>query len=102
MGGCECKVRLCDMESGSSTHILRSHSKPVLSLAWSPYSDHLLASGDEGGVVLLWDVRKASGPMRSLDQHNGRGASNIPGTVVDVGVVLVPVLSSISGNSNDM
>ena len=27
--------------------------------------------------VLLWDVRKATGPLLSLDQHNGSGSSNL-------------------------
>ncbi len=26
--------------------------------------------------MLFWDVRKARGPLRSLDQHNGGGASS--------------------------
>ena len=45
VGGKECKITLCDMQTGSATHILRSHRRPVLALAWSPHSDHLLASG---------------------------------------------------------
>ena len=27
--------------------------------------------------ILLWDVRKATGPLLSLDQHNGSGSSNL-------------------------
>lgn len=26
--------------------------------------------------MYLWDIRKAAGPLNSLDQHNGGGASN--------------------------
>ncbi len=76
VGGKECKITLCDVHSGSSTHILSSHSLPVMSLAWSPLNDFLLASGSQDNQVLLWDIRKATGPLRSLDQHNGRGDSN--------------------------
>ena len=38
-------VTLCDLLSGASSHILKGHSKPVMSLDWSPNSDHLLVSG---------------------------------------------------------
>ena len=26
--------------------------------------------------VVLWDIRRANGPLLSLDQHNGGGASS--------------------------
>ena len=45
VGGAECKITLCDLQSGSSTHVLRCHRRPVMALAWSPRDDHLLASG---------------------------------------------------------
>ncbi len=77
VGGAECAVTLCDMESGSTTHKLRFHSKPVLALAWSPLSDHMLASAGQDGAIALWDVRRASGPLRQLDQHNSSGSSNM-------------------------
>lgn len=76
MGGAECKVTLCDMVSGSTSHILRSHTKPVLALAWSPLSEHLLATAGKDCTIVLWDVRKAGGPLMALDQHNGSGSSN--------------------------
>ena len=28
--------------------------------------------------VILWDIRKANGPLMTLDQHNGARASNDP------------------------
>ena len=84
VGGAECKVTLCDLESGSTTHILRFHSRPVLALAWSPISDHLLATAGMDSAIALWDVRRASGPLRLLDQHNGSGSSNTAtGKLVD-------------------
>ena len=76
VGGKECEITLCDIHSGSSTHILRSHSLPVMSLAWSPLNDFTLASGSQDNRVLLWDIRKAAGPLMSLDMHNGSGSSN--------------------------
>ena len=38
-------VTLCDLKSGSSSHILKHHRKPVLAVDWSPLSDYILASG---------------------------------------------------------
>jgi DNA excision repair protein ERCC-8 len=64
------------MESGSTTHILRFHSKPVLALSWSPLSEHLLASAGQDNTIALWDVRRASGPLKQLDQHNGGSTAN--------------------------
>ena len=45
VGGGECKVTLCDLVSGASTHVLESHLRPVMSLAWSTGREHVLASG---------------------------------------------------------
>lgn len=80
MGGVESEITLCDIHSGSSTHILRSHTLPVMSLTWSPLNDFTLASGSQDNRVLLWDIRKATGPLMSLDQHNGGGGANTTGT----------------------
>lgn len=69
------RVYLCDLKSGSAIHILKGHSRAVISVAWSPRNDYLLASGSRDNKVLLWDVRKAVGSILSLDQHNGKGGS---------------------------
>lgn len=37
--------------------ILRGHTKPVTSLAWSSQSDTFLASAAEDGTVLLWPIQ---------------------------------------------
>lgn len=71
------RVYLADMQSGSATHILKGHRKDVLSLAWSTRNPHLLASGSRDNKVLLWDIRKASGALLALDQHNGKQSSEI-------------------------
>ena len=104
VGGGECKVTLCDLVSGASTHVLESHLRPVMSLAWSTGCEHVLASGrcvcvhererererergreklrncsshSQDNRVVVWDIRKANGPLMTLDQHNGgSGASN--------------------------
>lgn len=75
-GGRECKITLCDMNSGSQTHILRGHRKPVMAVRWSPSRDHLLTSGSQDNKILFWDIRKATGPIYDLDQHNGGGVAH--------------------------
>ena len=69
-------VHLCDLNSGSATHVLRGHSDAVLSVSWSPSNEYLLASGSRDNKVLLWDVRKAVGSIMTLDQHNDKGGAH--------------------------
>ncbi|NWI90935.1 ERCC8 protein, partial [Pitta sordida] len=65
------KVQLCDLKSGSSSHILQGHRQAVLAVSWSPCHEYVLATGSADGKVKLWDVRRASGCLNTLDQHNG-------------------------------
>ncbi|XP_072262019.1 DNA excision repair protein ERCC-8 [Pyxicephalus adspersus] len=65
------KVQLCDLKSGSSSHILQGHRGEVLSVCWSPRYDFILATASTDSRVKLWDIRKASGCLITLDQHNG-------------------------------
>lgn len=65
------KVQLCDLKSGSSSHILQGHRGEVLSVCWSPRYDFILATACVDSRVKLWDVRKATGCLVTLDQHNG-------------------------------
>ncbi|NP_001088973.1 excision repair cross-complementation group 8 S homeolog isoform X1 [Xenopus laevis] len=65
------KVQLCDLKSGSSSHILQGHRGEVLAVCWSPRYDYILATASTDSKVKLWDVRKASGCLITLDQHNG-------------------------------
>ncbi|KAG4436406.1 hypothetical protein IFR05_008099 [Cadophora sp. M221] len=66
-------VRLVDLRSGSSTHSLAGHHGALLSLAWSPILDHILASGGIDGTVRLWDIRKSSGALGVLDMEDSTG-----------------------------
>ncbi|XP_063776623.1 DNA excision repair protein ERCC-8 [Pseudophryne corroboree] len=65
------KVQLCDLKSGSCSHILQGHRAEVLSVCWSPRYDYILATASADSKVKLWDVRKATGCLMTLDQHNG-------------------------------
>ncbi|MBN3312389.1 ERCC8 protein, partial [Atractosteus spatula] len=65
------KVQLCDLKSGSRIHILQGHRGEVLSVKWSPRYEHILATASTDSQVRVWDVRKASGSLFTLDQHNG-------------------------------
>ncbi|XP_062509442.1 DNA excision repair protein ERCC-8-like [Corticium candelabrum] len=78
VGGDTEHITLCDMRSGSQSHILQGHREGVLSVCWSPRSDYLLASGSLDQCILLWDVRKVRSCVASLDQHNGKQASDTP------------------------
>ncbi|XP_075382516.1 DNA excision repair protein ERCC-8 isoform X2 [Mycteria americana] len=65
------KVQLCDLKSGSCSHILQGHRQEVLAVSWSPRHEYVLATASADSRVKLWDVRRASGCLTTLDQHNG-------------------------------
>ncbi|XP_068521944.1 DNA excision repair protein ERCC-8 isoform X2 [Anas acuta] len=65
------KVQLCDLKSGSCSHILQGHRQEVLAVSWSPRHEYILATASADSKVKLWDVRRASGCLTTLDQHNG-------------------------------
>ncbi|NXX96418.1 ERCC8 protein, partial [Centropus bengalensis] len=65
------KVQLCDLKSGSCSHILQGHRQEILAVCWSPRHEYILATGSADSRVKLWDVRRATGCLTTLDQHNG-------------------------------
>uniref|UniRef100_H3DJP7 DNA excision repair protein ERCC-8 n=2 Tax=Tetraodon nigroviridis TaxID=99883 RepID=H3DJP7_TETNG len=65
------KIQLCDLRSGSKIHILQGHRAEVLSVRWSPRYEHILATASADSKVKMWDVRRASSSLLTLDQHNG-------------------------------
>ncbi|ETE63550.1 DNA excision repair protein ERCC-8, partial [Ophiophagus hannah] len=65
------KVQLCDFKSGSCSHILQGHTQEILAVSWSPRYEFILATGSADSRVKLWDVRRASACLLTLDQHNG-------------------------------
>ncbi|XP_027647042.1 DNA excision repair protein ERCC-8 isoform X5 [Falco biarmicus] len=65
------QVQLCDLKSGSCSHTLQGHRQEVLAVSWSTRHEYVLATASADSKVNLWDVRKASGCLSTLDQHNG-------------------------------
>ncbi|XP_013911066.1 PREDICTED: DNA excision repair protein ERCC-8 isoform X4 [Thamnophis sirtalis] len=65
------KIQLCDFKSGSCSHILQGHTQEILAVSWSPRYEFILATGSADSRVKLWDVRRASACLLTLDQHNG-------------------------------
>ncbi|CAK7198517.1 hypothetical protein SEUCBS139899_001178 [Sporothrix eucalyptigena] len=73
-------VRLVDLRSGAAVQSLVAAgqiSGAVLSVAWSPRHEHILASGAVDGTVRIWDVRRASGLLSLLDQEDSLGLSEV-------------------------
>ncbi|KAH7559917.1 WD40-repeat-containing domain protein [Bipolaris maydis] len=66
-------VRLVDLRSGATTHTLAGHSGAVLSTAWSPVREHIVASGATDGTVRFWDVRRSVGQLAMLDLEDSVG-----------------------------
>lgn len=69
-------VRLIDLHSGASTHSLAGQTGAILSTAWSPTREHILASGATDGSVRFWDIRRGIGELAMLDLEDSVG---IPG-----------------------
>ncbi|KAL0086049.1 WD40-repeat-containing domain protein [Phycomyces blakesleeanus] len=63
-------IRLCDIKSGASAHTLIGHTGSVYCCVWSNYQDHVLYTGGEDGTIRVWDIRKASACLGSLDNEN--------------------------------
>ncbi|KAL9016745.1 MAG: hypothetical protein Q9185_005919 [Variospora sp. 1 TL-2023] len=66
-------VRLVDLRSGASTHSLVGHHRAVLSVAWSPHQEYILASGSLDGTARLWDIRRSANSLGLLDLEDSVG-----------------------------
>ncbi|PHZ09158.1 excision repair cross-complementing rodent repair deficiency, complementation group 8, partial [Rhizopus microsporus ATCC 52813] len=66
----EPRIRLCDLANGSFTHSLTGHAGSVMSCVWSTNQEYILYSGGSDGTIRVWDIRKASSCLMSLDQNN--------------------------------
>jgi DNA excision repair protein ERCC-8 len=45
----------------------------VLSVAWHPKREHVLASGGSDGLVRMWDIRRSASSLGVLDMEDSRG-----------------------------
>ena len=66
-------IRLVDLRSGARAHSLAGHQGAVLSVAWSPKDEYLLASGGSDGTARLWDIRRGAGSLGVLDFEDSLG-----------------------------
>tara|TARA_R110002003_G_scaffold97_36_gene8007 strand:- start:1395 stop:2762 length:1368 start_codon:yes stop_codon:yes gene_type:complete len=71
-------VRLVDLRSGANTHSLAGHTGAILSTAWSPVREHILASGATDGSVRFWDIRRSVGELGVLDLEDSIGILRNP------------------------
>lgn len=72
-------VRLVDLQSGASAHSLAGHSGNVLTVAWHPKDDNILASGATDGSVRLWDIRRSASSLGVLDMDDSIGIAGYDG-----------------------
>ncbi|PGH12908.1 hypothetical protein AJ79_04008 [Helicocarpus griseus UAMH5409] len=68
-------VRLLDLRSGNATHALPGHSSAVLSVAWAPHHEYILASASKDNRVILFDVRRGgrNSAVACLDMEDAVG-----------------------------
>lgn len=62
-------IQLCDIKSGSKSHVLVGHDSTALCARWSPTEEFVLASCSDDRTVRLWDIRRP-GCLSVFDQHN--------------------------------
>lgn len=72
-------VRLIDLQSGASAHSLAGHSGSVLTVAWHPKNENILASGATDGTVRLWDIRRSASSLGVLDLDDSIGVAGYDG-----------------------
>lgn len=72
-------VRLVDLQSGASAHSLAGHAGSVLTVAWHPKDENILASGAADGSVRLWDIRRSASSLGVLDMDDSIGIAGYDG-----------------------
>lgn len=59
------RVRLCDLKSGGSSHLLTGHAEAVTTVAWSPTQEHLLATVHWDGIICIFVLWKCTDSIKS-------------------------------------
>lgn len=69
-------IRLLDIRSASSAHILPGHKGKTQVVSWHPQNSHILASGGHDGEAKIWDIRRSNSCLARLDltKTNSRSA----------------------------
>ena len=67
-------VKLCDMTSGASTHVLRGHVASVNTVVWSKRNQYALFSSGKDGKIITYDIRRSTPAIHFFD-HANRGSS---------------------------
>ena len=83
---CACQhpaVRLVDLRSGANAHSLAGHQGAVLSVAWSPKDEYVLASGGTDGTARVWDIRRSAASLGVLDLEDSIGIGGEDGLGVN-------------------
>lgn len=63
-------VSVFELQSGTNVHTLKQHVGDVLSCNWSPFEEHILATGSSDNKVLLWDIRSSKNCLMSFNRCN--------------------------------
>lgn len=63
-------IYMCDLKSGSKSHVLQGHDGPVLVVKWSPRNEYVLCSGATDGHIYMWDCRKAKSKLASFSTES--------------------------------
>lgn len=50
-------------------HVVDAHTKEINCLAFSPFSEYMLATGSADKTVALWDMRNLKTKLHSLESH---------------------------------
>ncbi|KAH9259556.1 hypothetical protein BASA81_001977 [Batrachochytrium salamandrivorans] len=65
------EIRLIDLFSQNFAQSLQMESgKHTSAVCWSTRDANVLASAEESGRVLIWDIRKPNHELQVLDEHN--------------------------------
>jgi histone-binding protein RBBP4 len=65
------KLLIWDTRQGKPVSAVQAHTAEVNSLSFNPYTEFILATGSTDSTVALWDLRKLTTKMHSLDSHRG-------------------------------